>query len=305
MMQRLVDGKVVVVTGAGGGIGRDIALAMAAEGAKVVVNDIGTSTTGEGQDAGPAQRVVDEIRALGGQAVANTDSVAESAAASRIIQCALDHFGRIDGVVNNAGILRDRFFHKMSLDEWDAVIKVHLYGSYFMSRAAANHFKEQGSGAFVHMTSTSGLIGNLGQANYSAAKLGLVALSKSIALDMEKFNVRSNCIAPFAWSRMIGSIPTDTPEQQARVAKIQQMTPNKIAPLAVYLLSEAAADVNAQVFAVRNNEIFLMSQPRPLRSVHRGEGWTPQSIAEHAMPALKRSFVAMERSADVFSWDPV
>jgi len=117
--------------------------------------------------------------------------------------------------------------------------------------------------------------------------------------------VRSNCIAPFAWSRMIGSIPTDTPEQQARVAKIQQMTPNKIAPLAVYLLSEAAADVNAQVFAVRNNEIFLMSQPRPLRSVHRGEGWTPQSIAEHAMPALKRSFVPMERSADVFSWDPI
>jgi len=304
-MQKLVDGKVVVVTGAGGGIGRDIALAMAAEGAKVVVNDIGTSTTGEGQDAGPAQRVVDEIRALGGQAVANTDSVAESAAANRIIQCALDHFGRIDGVVNNAGILRDRFFHKMSVDEWDAVIKVHLYGSYFMSRAAANHFKEQGSGAFVHMTSTSGLIGNLGQANYSAAKLGLVALSKSIALDMEKFNVRSNCISPFAWSRMIGAIPTDTPEQQARVAKIQQMTPNKIAPLAVYLLSDAAADVNAQVFAVRNNEIFLMSQPRPLRSVHRGEGWTPQSIAEHAMPALKRSFVAMERSADVFSWDPI
>ena len=304
-MQKLVDGKVVVVTGAGGGIGRDIALAMAAEGAKVVVNDIGTSTSGEGQDAGPAQRVVDEIRAAGGQAVANTDSVAESAAANRIIQCALDHFGRIDGVVNNAGILRDRFFHKMSVDEWDAVIKVHLYGSYFMSRAAANHFKEQGSGAFVHMTSTSGLIGNLGQANYSAAKLGLVALSKSIALDMEKFNVRSNCIAPFAWSRMIGAIPTDTPEQQARVAKIQQMTPNKIAPLAVYLLSDAAADVNAQVFAVRNNEIFLMSQPRPLRSVHRGEGWTPQSIAEHAMPALKRSFVAMERSADVFSWDPI
>jgi len=304
-MQKLVDGKVVVVTGAGGGIGRDIALAMAAEGAKVVVNDIGTSTTGEGQDAGPAQRVVDEIRALGGQAMANTDSVAESASANRIIQCALDHFGRIDGVVNNAGILRDRFFHKMSLNEWDAVIKVHLYGSYFMSRAAANHFKEQGSGAFVHMTSTSGLIGNLGQANYSAAKLGLVALSKSIALDMEKFNVRSNCIAPFAWSRMIGAIPTDTPEQQARVAKIQQMTPNKIAPLAVYLLSDAAAEVNAQVFAVRNNEIFLMSQPRPLRSVHRGEGWTPQSIAEHAMPALKRSFVAMERSADVFSWDPV
>lgn len=301
----MMQGKVVVVTGAGGGIGRDIALAMAAQGAQVVVNDIGTSTSGEGTDAGPAQKVVDEIRAAGGQAVANTDSVAEAAAAGRIVQSALDHFGRIDGVVNNAGILRDRFFHKMSLDEWDAVLKVHLYGSYYMSRAAANHFKEQESGAFVHMTSTSGLIGNFGQANYSAAKLALVALSKSIALDMAKFHVRSNCIAPFAWSRMIGSIPTDTPEQQARVAKIQQMTPNKIAPLAVYLLSDAAREVNAQVFAVRNNEIFLMSQPRPVRSVHRSEGWTPQDIAAHGMPALKSSFVPMERSGDVFSWDPV
>ena len=129
MTQKMVQDKVVVVTGAGGGIGRDMALALAAAGAKVVVNDIGTSTTGEGTDAGPAQKVVDEIKAAGGQAVANMDSVAESAAAGRIIQCALDHFGRIDGVVNNAGILRDRFFHKMSLDEWDAVIKVHLYGS--------------------------------------------------------------------------------------------------------------------------------------------------------------------------------
>ncbi len=301
----MVDGKVVVVTGAGGGIGREIALALAAEGAKVVVNDIGTSTSGEGHDDGPAQRVVQEIRAAGGEAAASTDSVAESVAANRIVQCALDHFGRIDGVVNNAGILRDRFFHKMSDDEFDAVIKVHLYGSYHVSRAAATHFKEQGSGAYVHMTSTSGLVGNFGQANYSAAKLGLVALSKSIALDMQKFNVRSNCIAPFAWSRMIGSIPTDTPEQQARVDKIKQMTPNKIAPLAVYLVSDAATTVNAQVFAVRNNEIFLMSQPRPLRSVQRGEGWTPQQIAEHAMPALRASFVPMDRSADVFSWDPV
>lgn len=304
-MSKMLEGKVVVVTGAGGGIGRDMALSMASEGAKVVVNDIGTSTTGEGTDAGPAQKVVEEIKALGGQAVANTDSVSEAASAARIIACAVDTFGRIDGVVNNAGILRDRFFHKMSLDEWDAVIKVHLYGSYYMSRAAANHFKEQESGAMVHMTSTSGLIGNLGQANYSAAKLALVALSKSIALDMQKFNVRSNCIAPFAWSRMIGSIPTDTPEQQARVAKIQQMTPNKIAPLAVYLLSDQAKDVNAQVFTVRNNEIFLMSQPRPVRSVHRSEGWTAQAIAEHGMPALQRSFVPMERSGDVFSWDPI
>ena len=305
MTQKMIDGKVVVVTGSGGGIGRDMALALAAEGAKVVVNDIGTSTNGEGTDEGTAHKVVAEIKAAGGEAVANTDSVSEAASAARIIECAVDSFGRIDGVVNNAGILRDRFFHKMSLDEWDAVVQVHLYGSYYMSRAAATHFKEQESGAFVHMTSTSGLIGNFGQANYSAAKIALTALSKSIALDMAKFNVRSNCISPFAWSRMIGSIPTDTPEQQARVDKLKQMTPNKIAPLAVYLLSDQAKDVNAQVFAVRNNEIFLMSQPRPLRSVHQGEGWTPEDIASHAIPALKSSFVPMERSPEVFSWDPI
>ncbi|BEP63116.1 SDR family oxidoreductase [Variovorax sp. V213] len=301
----MVEGKAVVVTGAGGGIGRDIALAMASHGARVVVNDIGAALDGAGGCAGPAQQVADEIRAAGGQAVPNTDSVADAASAARIIECAVESFGRIDAVVNNAGILRDRFFHKMSVDEWDAVLKVHLYGAYYVSRAAATHFKEQNSGALVHMTSTSGLIGNYGQANYAAAKLGIVALSKSIALDMLKFNVRSNCIAPFAWSRMIGAIPTDTDEQRARVDKIKQMTPAKVAPLAVYLASDAASAVNGQVFSVRNNEISLLSQPRPVRSIHRSEGWTPQSIAEHAMPAMRASFYPLDRSADVFSWDPV
>ncbi|MDM0076654.1 SDR family oxidoreductase [Variovorax sp. J2P1-59] len=301
----MVEGKVVLVTGAGGGIGRDIALAMASHGARVVVNDIGAAVDGQGSNAGPAQQVVDEIHALGGEAVPSTDSVADAASAAKIVQCAVDNFGRIDAVVNNAGILRDRFFHKMSVDEWDSVIKVHLYGSYFVSRAAATFFKEQNSGAMVHMTSTSGLIGNFGQANYAAAKLGIAALSKSIALDMLKFNVRSNCIAPFAWSRMIGAIPTDTEEQRVRVAKIQQMTPSKIAPLAVYLASDAAKEVNGQIFSVRNNEISLISQPRPVRSIHRSEGWTPQTIAEHAMPAMRASFYPLDRSADVFSWDPV
>jgi NAD(P)-dependent dehydrogenase (short-subunit alcohol dehydrogenase family) len=305
MSSKMMQGKVAIVTGAGGGIGRDIALAMAREGAKVVVNDLGASMTGEGASAGPAQLVVDEIRAFGGEAVANTDSVADSTAATRIVTTALDAFGRLDAVVNNAGILRDRFFHKMSVDEFDAVIKVHLYGSYFVSRAAATHFKEQNSGCFVHMTSTSGLIGNFGQANYAAAKLGIMALSKSIALDMQKFNVRSNCIAPFAWSRMIGSIPTETEAEKARVERMKQMTPAKIAPLAVALASDQGADVTGQVFAVRNNEIFLMSQPRPVRSVHRGEGWTPETVAQHALPALKGSFYALDRSSDVFTWEPV
>lgn len=304
-MGNMVKDKVVVVTGSGGGIGRDIALAMVREGAKVVVNDLGASVSGEGNDAGPAQAVVNEIKALGGEAVANTDSVSDAAGAGHIVQAALDTFGRIDVVVNNAGILRDRFFHKMSVDEWDAVIKVHLYGAYYVSRAAATHFKEQGSGNYIHMTSTSGLVGNFGQANYSAAKLGVMALSKSIALDMQKFNVRSNCIAPFAWSRMIGSIPTETEAEKARVERIKQMTPAKIAPLAVCLASDAASDTNGQVFAVRNNEIFLMSQPRPMRSVHRSEGWSPETVLNHALPALKASYYPLDRSGDVFTWDPI
>ncbi|MFY4414346.1 SDR family NAD(P)-dependent oxidoreductase [Achromobacter dolens] len=304
-MSGIVSGKVVVVTGAGGGIGRGIALAMAQAGAKVVVNDIGVSLTGEGGGEGPAQAVASEIVAAGGQAVANTDSVAAYDSASRVIQTAIDAFGRIDAVVNNAGNLRDRIFHKMSEEEWRQVIDVHLNGSFFMSRAAASYFREQESGAFVHMTSTSGLIGNFGQANYAAAKLGIVALSKSIALDMARYNVRSNCIAPFAWSRMTSSIPAETDEEKARVEKLKKMEANKVAPMAVYLASDAASAITAQVFAVRANEIMLMSQPRPLRSVHHGEGWTPELIGEIAVPAMRKHFYALERSPDVIDWDPI
>jgi len=297
--------KVVLVTGAGGGIGRELAIALAAQGAKVVVNDLGASVTGEGQDRSRAQAVVDEIQSTGGQATANGDSVADWTSAHRMVEQALDTFGRIDAVINNAGILRDRFFHNMSADEWRAVIDVHLNGTFYVSRAAAPHFKAQQSGAYIHMTSTSGLIGNFGQANYAAAKLGIVALSKSIALDMAKFGVRSNCISPFAYSRMIGSIPTDTPDQQARVERLQRMQTHHIAPLAVYLASEAAREVTGQIFAVRANEIFLISQNRPVRSLHNSDGWTPQTIAERVIPALRASFYKLERSPDVFDWDPV
>jgi len=300
----MLKDKVIVVTGAGGGIGRDFAHAMAAKGAKIVVNDVGASVSGEGKDVGPAQKVVDEIKAQGGIAVANTDSVAEWEAANRIIQTAIDAFGRIDVVVNNAGILRDRFFFNMSIEEWKAVIDVHLNGSFFVARAAAPYFKSQASGRYINMTSTSGLVGNFGQANYSAAKLGIVGLSKSMALDMAKYNVTSNCISPFAWSRMIGTIPAETPDQKARVEKLKTMETAKIAPLAVYLASDASQAVTGQIFAVRANEIFLMSQSRPLRSVHRSEGWTPEAIAEHAIPSLQAHFYKLDRSQDVFSWDP-
>jgi NAD(P)-dependent dehydrogenase (short-subunit alcohol dehydrogenase family) len=303
--ETIMQGKVVVVTGAGGGIGREVALAMARAGARVVVNDVGASLSGDPLAINPGQQVVNEIVALGAEAVANSDSVADPDGARRIVETALDAFGRIDSVVNNAGILRDRIFHKMSAAEWDSVLKVHLYGTFYTSREVAPYFKEQGSGSMVHMTSASGLIGNVGQANYSAAKLAIVSLSKSIALDMEKFNVRSNCVAPFAWGRMTDSIPADTPEEQERVERLKQMSADKVAPLVVYLASDVARAVNGQIFAVRNNEILLMSQPRPVRSVHRSEGWTTESIATHAMPALASSFHALDRSADVFSWDPV
>jgi len=300
-----LEGRSVIVTGAGGGIGRDFALAMAAAGAKVLVNDIGTSVKGEGRDAGPAQQVVNQIKEKGGIAVVNTDSVAEWESANRIVAAAVESFGKIDAVVNNAGILRDRFFFNMSVEEWRAVIDVHLNGSFYVSRAAAPHFKLQNSGCYVHMTSTSGLVGNLGQANYSAAKLGIAGLSKSIALDMAKYNVRSNCISPFAWSRMIGSIPAETDDQKARVEKLKSMETAKIAPLAVFLASDEAKDVTGQIFAVRANEIFLMSQSRPLRSVHRADGWTPETIASHAIPSLRAHFYPLDRSQDVFSWDPL
>ncbi|MCG5236618.1 SDR family NAD(P)-dependent oxidoreductase [Xanthobacter oligotrophicus] len=301
----VMDGKVALVTGAGRGIGRGIALEFAAAGAAVVINDLGVSLSGGDTADSPAEQVATEIRSTGGQAVANTDSVASWDGAHAMIDAAVKAFGRIDAVVNNAGNLRDALFHKMTEDEFDAVVAVHLKGTFNVSRAAAPHFRAQNSGAYIHMTSTSGLIGNFGQANYAAAKLGITALSKSIALDMQRFNVRSNAVAPFAWTRMIDSIPTDTPEQQRRVEGLKKLVPERIAPFVVALASDAGAGVTGQVFGVRNNEIFLFSQPRPIRSAHTAEGWTPESIAERVFPMFEKNFFPLDRSGDVFTWDPV
>jgi NAD(P)-dependent dehydrogenase (short-subunit alcohol dehydrogenase family) len=303
-MPKMLENKVALITGAGRGIGREIALMMAQRGARVVVNDPGVSLDGKNETNAPANEVVNDIVSAGGEAVADFGSVSESVSARAMVQRAVDTFGRIDIVVNNAGILRDAFFHKMTDEDWDTVIKVHLYGSFYVSRAAAEHFRRQESGVFVNMTSTSGLVGNVGQANYSAAKLGIVGLSKSLALDMARFNVRSNCISPFAWSRMVGSIP-NTPDQEERLKGLKMLTPDKIAPVAAFLASDAASEVTGQIFAVRGNEIFLMSQPRPSRSVHRSEGWTPETLRDHMLPALRPSFLPLEVSRDVFPWMPV
>jgi NAD(P)-dependent dehydrogenase (short-subunit alcohol dehydrogenase family) len=301
-----LDGKVVLVTGAGRGIGRECALLAAQEGAKVVVNDLGGSVKGDDDvgDVGPAQQVVDEITAAGGEAVADTGSVSERPAAKQMVERALDTFGGLHTVINPAGILRDKMFHKMDDADWDAVLDVHLNGHYNIARAAVNHFRDQEDGNFVMFTSTSGLIGNIGQANYAAAKMGIAGLSRIIAMEGAAKNVRSNVIAPFAWTRMIATIPVKDEASEKRVKMFQEkMRADQVAVAAVGLA--ASKDVSGQIFAVRGNEVFLMSQPRPVRGLGRLEGWTPETLVEQGFPAMAGSFTDLGATNTVFSWDPV
>jgi len=300
----MLSGKVAVITGAGNGIGAEIAKLMAKHGAKVVVNDAGVSASGEGQDTAVAGAVVEQIQSAGGQAVASVRNVADWDDAHAIINDAIEAFGRIDVVVNNAGILRDGLFHKMSRQDFDSVDDVNLRGVFYVSRAAAPHFKKQESGCYVHMTSTSGLIGNLGQVNYGAAKLAVAGISKLIAIDMERFGVTSNAIAPFAWTRMVATIPA-TPENMQRLEVNRRLKPERIAPLVVALASEAGSKTTGQIFGVRNNEIYLFSQPRPIRTAHTAEGWTPETIVERVLPAFQPSYFPLVKSSEVFNWDPV
>jgi NAD(P)-dependent dehydrogenase (short-subunit alcohol dehydrogenase family) len=301
-----LDGKVVLVTGAARGIGRECALLAAKEGAKVVVNDLGASVKGDDEagDADTAQKVVEEIRAAGGEAVADDHSVSDRAGAKAMVELALDSFKGLNAVINPAGILRDKMFHKMDDSDWDAVIDVHLNGHYNLARAAINHFRDQEDGAFVMFTSTSGLIGNIGQANYAAAKMGIAGLSRIIAMEGAAKNVRSNVIAPFAWTRMIATIPVKDEASAKRVQMFQEkMRADQIAPMAVALC--AAKDVSGQIFAVRGNEVFLMSQPRPVRGMANLEGWTPSSLIEHGLPAMAGQFTDLGATNSVFTWDPV
>lgn len=303
----VLSGKVVIVTGAAGGIGKECALLAAREGAKVVVNDLGGSVGGGDEgDAGPAQQTANEIKAAGGEAVANSDSVTSMAAVKGMVEQARDEFGGLHAIINPAGILRDKMFHKMDDEDWDRVIEVHLRGAYNVSRAAVELFRDQQEGSYVHFTSTSGLIGNIGQANYAAAKLGVMGLSRILAMEGALKNVRSNIIAPFAWTRMIATIPVKDEASAQRVDRMKNaMRADQVAQLAVALASPEAKDVSGQIFAVRGNEVILFDQPRPIRNMANLEGWTPRSLIDVALPAMKNSFFDTGASASVFPYDPI
>lgn len=305
--RRPLEGRVILITGGGNGIGRECALAAARAGAKVLVNDLGGSVAGGDEgSAGPAQQVADEIVAAGGEAVANSQSVADMGAVKGMVEQAKDTFGALHAIINPAGILRDGMFHKMADADWDAVIDVHLRGAYNVARASVELFREQQDGAYVLFTSTSGIIGNIGQANYAAAKMGVAGLSRIIAMEGAAKNVRSNVIAPFAWTRMIATIPVKDEASQQRVERIRQrMRADQVAAFAVSLCAPAAAHVTGQIFGVRGNEIVLFSQPRPARSVSRSDGWSVDGILEHGLPALAGGFHGLEATAGVFTWEPV
>ena len=275
----LFSGKVVIVTGSGNGIGRAHALAFAKAGASVVVNDVGGARDGSGRDAKAADLVVEEIKAAGGEALATSTSVSDLDGAEMIVWAALNRFKRVDVLVNNAGILRDRALVNMSVAEWDAVQDVHLKGSFLMTRAFARAIKMQGGDgyAIVNTTSVSGLLGNYGQANYGAAKAGIFGLTRTASIELVKLGCRVNAIAPVALTRMTEDVP--------RLAEmgIEGMGPQHISPVAVWLASGLATGVNGRVFGVHGAKVFeyRMAQSDGLEAVPGGGDWTPEKLAQH------------------------
>ena len=307
MGDRLKD-KVTVVTGSGRGIGRGIALLMASEGAKVVVNDLGAAVTGAGASQTPAEEVVEEIKKAGGEAVANFDSVATVEGGENIIKTAVDKWGRIDILVNNAGILRDRMIFNMAPEEWDAVLKVHLYGTFNCTKPASIVMRQQRWGRIISMTSTSGVVGNSGQANYGAAKMGIVGFMFVCAKDLGKYGITCNAVAPSAGTRMTlsdevmaarqiraqrgltAAAPT-APPAGAAAAPRGPADPEDVAPLVCYLATEQAASVNGRIFFASGGNISLYSNPEPIRSLYKIGRWTLDELMTLAPRSLTQGLV--------------
>ncbi|MBI2867401.1 MAG: SDR family oxidoreductase [Chloroflexi bacterium] len=292
-MNKPLLGKVAVVTGGGRGVGRGIALAMAAHGAKVVVNDLGSGTDGSGASQGPAQDVANEIKQMGGEAVPNFDSVASMAGGERIIKTAIDAFGRLDILVTCAGILRDRMFFNMAEEEWDAVIATHLKGTFACVKPASVVFRQQRSGRIITVTSTSGLFGNPGQANYSAAKSGIAGMTRVLALDLGRYGVTANTIAPRAGTRL--TLTEDMKKvmeaRRARQEKVfakmgeetdmDMLAPDDVAPFVVYLASDLTSKVNGQAFIVSGASVSWAQPPRPIRTLYKPTGrWTLDELMD-------------------------
>ncbi len=295
----ILSGKVILITGGGNGIGRDCALIAAKEGAKVVVNDLGGGIAGGDEgSAGPAEAVCQEIRAAGGEAVSNSDSVTSLTACQGMLEQAMDKFGALHAVINPAGILRDCMFHKMSEADWDKVIEVHLRGSFNVCRATIEHFRNQEDGAYVLFTSTSGLYGNIGQTNYGAAKMGIAGLSRIIAMEGAMKNVRANCLAPVAWTRMTQSVPVKDEAAASRRAQMAAaIRPDQPARFSVALCCDAAKNVSGQFFGASGENLILYSQPRPIETVTKPEGWTIETILSEALPKMGEKFIPLARAA--------
>jgi NAD(P)-dependent dehydrogenase (short-subunit alcohol dehydrogenase family) len=300
----LLDGKVVLVTGGGRGIGRETALIAAGLGAKVLVNDLGGGIHGEGADKGPAQDVADEIKAAGGQAVANYDSVTDLKAVGRMVQQAMDEFGGLHVVANPAGFLRDRMVHNMTEEEWDGIIEVHLRGHFNVVRATINHFRTQKDGVYVMFSSTSGLIGNVGQTNYGAAKMGIAGLSRIVALEGARNNVRSNTIAPAAATRLTDSVPRDAAAEERRAAMRDIQSPARPAELTVALMTDAAKDISGQIFGSFGYNLSVFSQPRPIATYARVGGWGVEGIIKDFFPRAQKDYSPLDNSGMVAYMTP-